>query len=287
MEVSETLLGSAPASTNYWFLVESRTPFTPKVVKQSPLAEQLKPLTARLANRIPTARVQFIRRPEMRNTQAPLQAFIADARQPEARLRGRQFGCHEELFDIEWPEEPSLSAPRGFSAVSDPLVLICTHGKRDACCAVHGRAFLKGLSQANRALVWESSHIGGHRFAATCVTLPAGHYYGRLHATDANPLLEATMQNRLFDLRTYRGFATLPVAAQVAEGELRKSLGLLGISEVLYAGLDSDNAHVFKISGSERLHKAYVTSTQSENMLIKSCGREPEPFIRHTVAWSA
>ena len=190
LEASETLLGSAPASTNYWFLVESRTPFTPKVVKEGPLAEQLRPLTERLANKIPTSRVQFIRRPEMRHAEEPL-AFIADARQPEARLFGRKFDRHEDLLDIEWSTEPS-SQRQADSQHWLILVLICTHGKRDACCAACTRAFMKVVSE-NRELVWESSHIGGHRFAATCVTLPTGHYYGRLNAT-MRRLVESTMK---------------------------------------------------------------------------------------------
>jgi len=281
----EGLLGSAPANTDYWLLIESRAPFAPKVVKKSPLADTLRPLTERLITSIPTARVQFIRRPETKKGNGPLHAFVADSRGRTARLFARQFETYEELFDIEWNHAQHDRGPNGFSECTVPIVLICTHGKRDACCALYGRSFLKGLSDNNREYVWEASHIGGHRFAATCVTLPFGHYFGRLKPSDANLLVEATLQGRLYDTEHFRGSASLPQAAQIVEGKLREKHQTLDIEAVQYLGETQQGAHAFQIAGVDGPQEGTVTSIIRDDVRIKSCGGPPEPFSIHTVTW--
>ena len=56
--------------------------------------------------------------------------------------------------------------------------LVCTNGKRDICCAQLGRPLLERLEAEGRE-VWESSHIGGHRFAPVHLSLPDGRIWGR------------------------------------------------------------------------------------------------------------
>src|SRR5690606_16306501 len=54
-------------------------------------------------------------------------------------------------------------------------VLVCTHGRRDACCGALGTRLstaLPGLGPEVR--VWRTSHTGGHRFAPTALVLPEG-----------------------------------------------------------------------------------------------------------------
>jgi hypothetical protein len=70
-----------------------------------------------------------------------------------------------------------------------PMFIVCTNGARDQCCAVLGIALRKQLehelSIAERHLVWEGTHIGGHRFAPTCLYLPGNLVLGRVSVTDA------------------------------------------------------------------------------------------------------
>jgi hypothetical protein len=56
-------------------------------------------------------------------------------------------------------------------------VLICTHGRRDACCGSRGTDLalrLAGGSMRPGARVWRTSHTDGHRFAPTFLVLPEG-----------------------------------------------------------------------------------------------------------------
>src|SRR5690606_14804931 len=67
----------------------------------------------------------------------------------------------------------------------EPLLLVCTNGQRDACCVLHGIAVYNALHRQFGAAVWESSHHGGHRFAANLLAFPSGRAYGRLRAENA------------------------------------------------------------------------------------------------------
>lgn len=67
-------------------------------------------------------------------------------------------------------EQALLAPPR---AVSEPEVLVCTHGRRDVCCGSLGtELYLELGSSSAPARVRRTSHTGGHRFAATFVCLP-------------------------------------------------------------------------------------------------------------------
>ncbi len=63
---------------------------------------------------------------------------------------------------------------------AEPMVLVCTHATRDACCAVRGRPIVATLARALPEEVWECTHLGGHRFAGTLLSLPDGACFGRL-----------------------------------------------------------------------------------------------------------
>jgi hypothetical protein len=66
-------------------------------------------------------------------------------------------------------------------------VLICTHGRRDACCGRQGTALVMQLVTdpdiaAAGYRVARTSHTGGHRFAPTAIVLPEGTMWAFLDA---------------------------------------------------------------------------------------------------------
>ncbi|QJQ98725.1 sucrase ferredoxin [Halomonas sp. PGE1] len=101
------------------------------------------------------------------------------------------------------------------------LLLCCTHGRKDKCCAKFGYAAYKALDAAvtERDLpfeVWESTHLGGCRLAASAVVFPALRKYGRIGEEDVVPLLESEMANRPY-LPCYRGDSRLSPVQQCAQ----------------------------------------------------------------------
>ncbi|MET9270054.1 sucrase ferredoxin [Kribbella sp. NPDC003557] len=68
---------------------------------------------------------------------------------------------------------------------NEPVYLVCTHGRHDACCAVRGRPVAAALATAYPERTWECSHIGGDRFAANVVVLPHSLFYGHVPSARA------------------------------------------------------------------------------------------------------
>lgn len=111
-------------------------------------------------------------------------------------------------------------------------VLVCGHGSRDRCCggsgtrlAVEARAALPDLR------VRRTSHLGGHRFAPTALSMPDGRVWAFLDA-DA---LAGIVDRRLHPVEArdrYRGHVGLDPWAQVVEA--------VSLSEHGWAGLDVD-----------------------------------------------
>jgi sucrase/ferredoxin-like protein len=95
------------------------------------------------------------------------------------------------------------------------VALVCTNGKRDRCCAVRGRPVAAAIADATGWDAWESSHLGGHRFAATALLLPSGDMFGQLAPDSAVEVLRQFDAGRIVPAH-YRGQCAQPVAAQAA-----------------------------------------------------------------------
>ncbi|AZT82206.1 sucrase ferredoxin [Marinobacter sp. NP-4(2019)] len=101
------------------------------------------------------------------------------------------------------------------------LVLCCTHGKKDKCCAKFGYAAYRELAATvnDRDLpfeVWESSHLGGCRLSASVMVFPAMRKYGRVAPEHVLPLLEHEAEGVPY-LPCYRGHSQLSQPQQCAE----------------------------------------------------------------------
>jgi hypothetical protein len=159
--------------------------------------------------------------------------------------------------------------------LAGPLFLVCTNGKRDACCALRGRALVAALAASYPGAVWESTHLGGHRFAGNLVCLPDGIVYGRVAPLDGPRLADAYVAGRL-DPSFLRGRSAWPAPAQVAEQVLRERLDLDGLGDVRLeqATLDADRAtvvlrtrtatHTFELHA-DRLQPARPTSCRADD----------------------
>ncbi|WP_148861254.1 sucrase ferredoxin [Marinobacter fonticola] len=107
------------------------------------------------------------------------------------------------------------------SEAPKPLILCCTHGKKDKCCAKFGNAtyqsLVKVVAESGHAFeVWQSSHLGGCRLAASVMVFPSTRKYGRLGEADIMPLLDAEANDRPYP-PCYRGHSALTPVEQCAE----------------------------------------------------------------------
>jgi hypothetical protein len=109
--------------------------------------------------------------------------------------------------------------------------LVCTNGARDPCCAIRGAAVADALAVARPGAAYESSHLGGHRFAANLLVLPDGLCFGRLDVRSALALLEELDAGRL-PLEHFRGRSSFTEAQQAAEVLVRMELKLSGLDDL-------------------------------------------------------
>ena len=114
---------------------------------------------------------------------------------------------------------------------SPPEVLVCGHGKRDACCGRWGTLLhVELMARSTDVRVWRCSHTGGHRFAPTAITLPDGRGWAYADAD----LLEAVVRRR-GDLALIsphdRGTSALSPWAQVVERAVLRERGWSWLDE--------------------------------------------------------
>jgi len=104
-------------------------------------------------------------------------------------------------------------------------ILVCSHGSHDTCCATFGFPVYDALrnqhaKRSGGALrVWQTSHLGGHRFAPNVFDLPEGRNWVRLGVGDLDALTERTGPPPVEG--HYRGWTGLDTLfEQMAEREL-------------------------------------------------------------------
>ena len=111
------------------------------------------------------------------------------------------------------------------------LFLVCTHGRRDPCCAERGRPLAEALTRTFPDETWEASHIGGDRFAGNLLAFPHGVYFGRVEPIDGPTVARTYLEGRL-DLDHLRGRSCRRMRVQAAEHFLREREGLDRIDDV-------------------------------------------------------
>jgi hypothetical protein len=80
--------------------------------------------------------------------------------------------------------------------------------------------------------VWESSHLGGDRFAGNLVCLPHGLYFGHVGPDEAAGVVAAYRAGDIA-LEWYRGRSCYPMPVQAAEALARRELGLRSIDDLV------------------------------------------------------
>lgn len=224
-DLAEPLAGSAPTATAGWLLIEHPGPW-PGYGYPPDLPAPLVAAADRLLRY--GVRPQLIRRTDRagrRGEGAPA-VFLSggdDTGRWLERLRPGLLTDRQALRQLLRPA--AFRSPRapGLGRRTGPLLLVCTHGRREVCCARYGRPVALALAERFGSAVWETTHVGGDRFAANLVLLPQGAYFGRLDPGRAVEVAERAFGGEL-DLTAYRGTAGRTSARQSAEWHLRGAL---------------------------------------------------------------
>lgn len=218
------MVATAPPARTF-LAVEMPGPWAANAIRDSRSSSAPLGSTAR---RVASAggRMVVIRRPDRRTT-SDRRWFWADCRPGHESLRSGSIRSDDALLGL------SLDGSDG-EADDQTVWLACTHGRHDRCCAEKGRVVFHDLDALVPGQVWESSHLGGCRFAGNVVELPSGLYYGRVSTVDLPALVAA--QTRSEVLREHiRGRSALPTPAQAATQLVAERLDVSPIDVLVVA----------------------------------------------------
>jgi hypothetical protein len=245
LSAAEPLAGTATLATRF-LLFEQRGAWGRDVLEDTAL-----PAAIRAEAHAFDGRVLLMRRPDRRGDDG--HAYRAEVTEEGGTLYRRRQADEEQQEDA-------------------PLVLVCAHGRRDPCCARLGPPVYDALARELGGRVWQSSHHGGHRFAANVLVLPNGVQLGRV-PTDAAPSVAASIAAGRIPLAYYRGRTLHHPRTQAADAAVRSALGLDRVDAVRALG---DKDGVVELSVPRGVARVGVEEAAGA-LLPASCGAAPGP----------
>ncbi|GAA2692670.1 sucrase ferredoxin [Streptomyces lunalinharesii] len=224
LDAAEPLAGTA-ATARTWLLIEQSGPWGAKALTDSHLDPDLG-RALEVAAEGTGVRVALIRRPGRHADfhGAPRRRlFLAHTAPGHSWIRTTTVTDVQAALRLDFGAA-GAGDHRGLwePYTGEPVVLVCTNGKRDRCCALFGRPLAAHLA-AEGCVTWEVTHIGGHRFSPTLFVLPHGYAYGRASAELVENVVEAA-RDGLVALDQCRGRSTWDRPAQAADLAVRELL---------------------------------------------------------------
>ncbi len=197
---------------------------------------------------------------------------------PPLQLR-YQVASYDGLLDFDLAA--MRDAPQDFAAYRDDgfRVLVCTHGKVDPCCAVHGNALYRHLRQRDDVEVWHGAHFGGCRFAGNVWCLPSGNCYGHVAAEHLDGLIAAERGGRMYQ-RGFRGRIGQPTAEAATEWLVRQRDGLWGFDDLSVAstGPATDDGQLMRVrtpDGEQRIALRFAPEGDAHYMTCRATEARP------------
>jgi hypothetical protein len=231
-ERNEPLVATA-SRVRRWFLIEQPGAWGRDALAESELPVGVAAAVADAA-RAHGVRVLLVR-DRSRERGAPATAMLVRSDRVHRWIERITVEDPRQLAAVDLAATASDHPPGVGEPVRSSVFLVCTNGRHDPCCADLGRPVVRALRGAGFE-VWESSHVGGDRFAANVVCLPTGVYYGRVDPDGAAALL-ADHDRGVLDLDRFRGRSCFPPLVQAAEVFARRQLDERGLHRLHLHGV--------------------------------------------------
>ena len=277
----ESLIGTAPRA-DVWFLLEYQGRWGKKALAESEIPEEVKEHLNAQLELISKSRLLLIKQPREEN----VRGFAFFAALPTADppvLYRYQLNDYDDLLDYDLVGIANANPEHNDNVSLEPVFVNCTNGLRDQCCALHGVATYWALANQFPGKVWESTHHGGHRFAANFMHMPYGLSYGRLRKENAASVLEAGLAGRI-SLNHFRGRTTYDEPVQAAEILLRNELELDRVNgfRVMDVEPQNDNRWRVEAEADGKTHVCVVEQIDTGKRVHLSCGDEKtSPIVEY------
>ncbi len=272
LNADEEMYGTAPR-VDVWLLLEYRGRWSGSAFKDSKIPKAVKSHLDNALKSISNSRLQLIKK--RGNNDARLKFYIAVSKEKKPRLYEFELSSYDDLL--------SLDIKRGMRSkkhiCAEKKYIMCTNGEYDMCCGKFGMPVYLDLAKGKYGpQTWETTHIGGHRFASTFVCLPHGVVYGRVREGKVAEKIIDEFEHGKINLSSYRGRSCHAYEVQAAEYYLRKETGITDISVLILKNLKKDDKKsvVRFLSPHDNVtHKVRIRQDKNALKIIKSCGEKP------------
>ena len=274
-QCGEQLLGTAPR-VDVWFALEYPKPYGRKAFEESGLLTLVKDRFSEVLASVPNSRLQLIKKGTDLSDEK-ITFLVAVNHEEEPNLYEFGLSAYEDLLTLDIPGIVAEKRAYWQYDRTEPLFLVCTNAKRDQCCARFGLPVYRAMTDYAGESVWQTSHVGGHRFSGNVVVLPHGIYYGRVGPDDAGKVAHTYREGQVY-LEKYRGRTCYDKLVQAAEAFLRQESGNVSLGQFKLIEIEnlSENrwiVHFTELSNGQS-HCVHLRSEISFFELYKSCADE-------------
>ncbi|AQX16379.1 hypothetical protein BCR15_13485 [Tessaracoccus lapidicaptus] len=264
------------ARADFWVCLETPGPWGPKAATSAraldpALGGCLESLVEEMGGRL------LLLRRATRNTvgQDPLTVLVSGGFTDGGWATRFEVPTAAELMDWldRWRAD---DMPTPAELETDPVLLVCSHARRDQCCALEGRPLLADLEDdIGPESLWECSHLGGHRFAPTALLLPTGQVLGRLTPAEAVAAYRDAGVGLLWPggAARDRGRSHLPPERQAAEAWALEQFGPARPTDLA----SRDEGSGIRVTHGHREALVRVSRVDTGASAPLSCGKVAEP----------
>nr|WP_275402487.1 sucrase ferredoxin [Streptomyces sp. SID13031] len=278
---SDPLYATAPPASR-WLLIEHRDPW-PRQALAALTSASVVDLATKVSRLCAAAGIRpvLVRRHGRQDRSTPRRWAMVDCRPGSESVSWGDLPADDHLLQVLDGTDPGTRS-------ADPVYLVCTHGRHDACCAIRGRPAAAALTAAFPDQTWECSHIGGDRFAANLVFLPHSLFYGHVPTTEA--VAVATRYNEGFVVPNYlRGSGAHPPPVQAAQHFARAAGASLSANALLPIQVNRPNAATWQIhlaadADAEPSVVTLTTATTTINAAMTCASEPPGQVATYTLA---
>jgi len=225
---NDQLFGTAK-NIRLFFVLEYWQAWQRKALECDLLSAEVRAFLKGVSKQVST-RVVLVRRPESKERRPSCWIAVPGSHGKPSMLYRRQLDEYGDVLDIPVLDLVNGNRASEIEISNEPMFLVCSHGKRDKCCAKFGNPIAQQLAAADGA-VWESTHLGGCRFAANMLCLPDGLLYGQLDPETARLAIDNYRAGSIV-LENFRGRSEYAKPVQAAEFFVRREFGWRKTDEI-------------------------------------------------------
>ena len=259
-----------------WLLLEYPHGWPRKAFDESALPDAVKRHFRETLASVRHSRLLFIKTDRGRRDER-MNLFVVRCREREPSIVRLQVKDYDDVRAIDLASVARGQDLQGGELTKEPLHLVCTHGRRDKCCAKFGIPVYNALRDCEGESVWQSSHVGGDRFAANVVCFPHGLFYAHATEESARRIVSEYRAGRVV-LEKFRGRACYLGFTQAAEFFARTESGLTEIDALRFRSSAPEGPFAWRVrfveESARRTHELLVASRTSEFQNFITCHAE-------------